>query len=813
MTGAARQPVLRFLLVIDLLFWAGAETQLRHLAIGLAKQGHRVTLLAIDDATSYVDDLEEAGVELRVLGVKSRLGKLAALPRMVRLARQTNLVHCTGWDASLWGRLAAIAARRPVVVTEHSAGRSYQVSRSGGSRSRLIALHNRVLDPGTAATVIVAEAQREMLEAEGVRPGSIVRIPNAVPLAELRCRAEQGADRAGLGVPADAKLLIHAARFTPPKGQPITLRTVARLRERLGDVRVVFAGAGPEEERVKREAEQLGAEWATFLGSRDDVPALLRAADLTVLPSAAEGLPMSLIESMAVGTPVVATDVGDVRWLLSAGGGGICVAAGDEDGFLDACARVLGDDHLHRQLSEAGSSGVADFDAPRMAERYADVFEAAIAGGSVFGLLVCLIPAVTAFLLFLALRSRSGPVTGGDRGNRSPIVLAEAPRRRILLVINRLFWAGAETQLRNLAIGLSEAGHEVTLLAVEEVVSYRAELEAAGVELRELEVHDRIGKLRALPALYRAAREADVVQCTGWDASLWGRLAAIAARRPVVVAEHSGDRSMQVSKSGAPRARLIALHNRLLDRSTSATVVVSTAQPQQLEAEGVHPDSIALIPNGVPIDELRHQARDGSLRSSLAIPADATMVVHVARFIPQKGQATTLRVVAGLRERFGDVRAVFAGDGETEEEVRRLAAEMGAEWATFLGSRDDVPALLRAADLTVLPSAAEGLPMSLIESIAVGTPVVATAVGDVPWLLEEVGGGRLVPAADEAAFTEACAELVADPALRERLSEEGITLIDGLDATRMVERYSLVLEGAIASVPPADLTDDLTPER
>ncbi len=394
----------RLLLVIDLLFWAGAETQLRHLAVGLRGLGYEVTLLAINDATSYVEDLDEAGVDLRVLNVHSRAGKLRALPQIARIARGADLVHCTGWDASLWGRLAAIIARRPVVVTEHTAGRDFQVSRSGASRARLIALHNRVLDPATYATVVVADTQVPLLESEGVRRESIVHIPNAVPLAELRRRAGAGADRAELGVPEEAALIVHAARFTPPKGQPVTLRAVERLRETHGDIRVLFAGAGPEEEKVKRQADEMGADWATFLGSRDDVPALLRSADVAVLPSTAEGLPMSLLESMAVGTPVVATDVGDVRWLLDTTGGGVCVAKEDEDAFTEACGNVLGDNDLRRRLGEAGSIGVVDFDAPRMAERYAEVFEAAIASSPLPALLLCMLPLMLAFAVWIAVR-------------------------------------------------------------------------------------------------------------------------------------------------------------------------------------------------------------------------------------------------------------------------------------------------------------------------------------------------------------------------------------------------------------------------
>ena len=447
----------------------------------------------------------------------------------------------------------------------------------------------------------------------------------------------------------------------------------------------------------------------------------------------------------------------------------------------------------------------AFFDPAPMAEIYLEVFDAVLASGPM-GFFAYALPA-TLSVLFLLVRGAPPPGTGFGRrrrpfvdlGGRRPAPVAgnRAPMR-VLLTVNRLFRAGAETQLRNLAIGLREHGHAVTLLAVEDVVAYRDELEAAGVEVEVLGAKRRRQKLRALPVLVRAARRADLVHCTGWDASLWGRLAAIAARRPTVVTEHAGDRTLQVSKRGVPRARLIALHNRLLDRATDATVVVSTAQRPVLEAEGVRPASIFLIPNGVPIGELRQRAAAAEdVRDALGVPAGAAMVLQVARFAAGKHQTTALRAVARLRERFGDVRLVFAGDGETEAAVRREALARGAWWATFLGSRDDVPALLAAADLAVLPSSAEGLPMSLIEAMALGTPVVATDVGDVPWLLETTGGGICVPAGDEGAFLAACARVLGDAGLRERFRRAGRAAAGDFDAARMVERYGDLFEAAL----------------
>jgi glycosyltransferase involved in cell wall biosynthesis len=452
----------------------------------------------------------------------------------------------------------------------------------------------------------------------------------------------------------------------------------------------------------------------------------------------------------------------------------------------------------------------AFFDPAPMAEIYAEVFEAVAASGPA-GFFFYALPATLSILFLIA---RGGVPPGRVRGGVAPLAPTAdggawpagpgGTPMRILLTVTRLFRAGAETQLRNLAIGLRRQGHSVTLLAVEGVDASRGELEAAGVELEVLGAGGRWEKLRALPALARAARRADVVHCTGWDASLWGRLAAIAARRPVVVTEHAGDRMLQVSRRGVPRARLIALHNRLLDRATSATVVVSTAQRPVLEAEGVRPGSIVLIPNGVPIDELRRRAgEEDRVRAALGIPAGVAMVLQVARFAVGKQQDIALRAIARLRKRFGDVRLVFAGDGETEDAVKREADELDAAWVRFLGSRDDVPALLRAADLAVLPSSAEGLPMSLIESMAMGTPVVATDVGDVRWLLETTGGGICVPAGDEEAFVAACERVLGNAGLRARLGQAGLVAAEGFDSARMVDRYDDLLAATVASRMPA----------
>ena len=369
----------RILLVTNEFGWAGAEKQLEHLAVGLARAGHAVVLLAIGERQVDTEPLEAEGIETVALGARGRLGKLRALPAMRRHARRAELVHCTGWDATLWGRLAALLAGRPAVITEHTPGRDSQVAGTEGRAGvRTIAAHNRVLDRVTYATIAVGAWQRQLLIGEGVRPESIVHIPNGVPVAELRRRAAAGPGRASLGIPEGAPVAIQVSRFAPQKGQRTALRALGRVREGLGDLRLLFVGGEGDVESVEREARAMGADWASFLGVREDVPGLLDLADLAVLPSEAEGLPMTLLEAVAVGTPIVATDVGDVRWFLETTGAGICVPAGDEDAFAAACAEVLGDAALRERLGAAARAGAAEFDAERMVRRYEEVFEAAI---------------------------------------------------------------------------------------------------------------------------------------------------------------------------------------------------------------------------------------------------------------------------------------------------------------------------------------------------------------------------------------------------------------------------------------------------
>jgi glycosyltransferase involved in cell wall biosynthesis len=357
----------------------GAEVQLFHLAKALVARDYAVTVCCIDHSAVPDEAVAAAGFELVEFKIESRWRRAVALPRLIRLARRADVVQCTMWDPSLWGRIAAIVARRPVIVADHATDRSVQISTGGTSRGDWIALHNRLLDPFTYATVTCATSQREVLRGEGVHDEKIIHIPNGIPIDELRDAAARAGGRRELGLPEAGPIVMQIGFFRREKNQIGALEAFPKVLEAVPDAQLVFVGDGPELERVRGRAAEIGADWVTFLGKRGDVGALLPAAAVLWLPSISDAMPMTILEAMALGVPTVASDVGDVGRLLG-GRAGITVPAGDLDALAAATVDLLLDPDRRQEISAAALELSHQFSSSTMAERYAALFEGAYAG-------------------------------------------------------------------------------------------------------------------------------------------------------------------------------------------------------------------------------------------------------------------------------------------------------------------------------------------------------------------------------------------------------------------------------------------------
>jgi glycosyltransferase involved in cell wall biosynthesis len=177
-----------------------------------------------------------------------------------------------------------------------------------------------------------------------------------------------------------------------------------------------------------------------------------------------------------------------------------------------------------------------------------------------------------------------------------------------------------------------------------------------------------------------------------------------------------------------------------------------------------------LIPNGIPTDEYAPDPHTrAQWRQAHGIEPHATVLTHVGRFAPPKNHALLIEAFAQVRSD-APLYLLLVGGGELENAVREQVAGLGLqERVRFLGVRADVADILRASDVFVLSSRVEGNPMSVMEAMAAGLPVVSTAVGGVPELVREGVTGLLVPSEDAGALAQAMQALVDDPVRRQAM--------------------------------------------
>jgi len=212
--------------------------------------------------------------------------------------------------------------------------------------------------------------------------------------------------------------------------------------------------------------------------------------------------------------------------------------------------------------------------------------------------------------------------------------------------------------------------------------------------------------------------------------------------------------------------RMLAFRYRLGGVVPVAVADEVRASIQQLYG---YPDP-PLIPNGIPTDEYApNPDRRVQWRQAHGIEPHATVLTHVGRFAPPKNHALLIEAFAQVRSD-APLYLLLVGGGELENTVREQVARLGLqERVRFLGVRADVADILRASDVFVLSSRWEGNPMSVMEAMAAGLPVVSTAVGGVPELVQEGATGLLVPSEDAGALAQAMQALVDDPVRRQAM--------------------------------------------
>lgn len=342
---------------------------------------------------------------------------------------------------------------------------------------------------------------------------------------------------------------------------------------------------------------------------------------------------------------------------------------------------------------------------------------------------------------------------------------------------------GRERQLALLLPELRARGFDPYVATLRHRGPHFEALERQGIRTQFVGMRSRLD----LPGIVRAYRlwrmKPDIVFTSSIDAQVLGELVALRAGAPHVTVEHGG--------AGLPRAR----HRRLLLRAVAPrvnrVVAVSATQLDELQRLGYRGERITVIPNGIP-PPVPSRPRD-AVRAELGLAEDDVLALLVATLRPEKRADVFLEAVRRAHSREPRLRGAIAGGGPQLERVRSLAGKTPGV-VRVLGERGDVPDLIAAADLVCLTSTAEGLPLTILEAMALSRPVVATRVGGIPDAVTDGRTGTLVPAGDTDAFAEALVQLARDPALRRTMGEAaGADYRERFTLAAMSEQYGEVL--------------------
>lgn len=369
---------------------------------------------------------------------------------------------------------------------------------------------------------------------------------------------------------------------------------------------------------------------------------------------------------------------------------------------------------------------------------------------------------------------------------------------RVLHLVHNLKREGAQIVVRNLLQNLDPAVCTPLVCGWKAGGELAEELAAAGVDVIEAPASVR-GRTLALPGfLHRLVRQRQIALIHGHmsDSAIWAAIAGRRAGIPWVITHHSN----RLIPALHPLKRQLRL--RLLQwatRQAAINIAVATDVAAQTRTVlGLSDEAVCVIVNGVNVP----------VADSLAVPqalADGCgHVVAVGRLIEIKGHEWLIRAAAALRPKFPGLRVSIAGEGERRPWLEKLICSENLEgYVSLVGLRSDIPELLAQADVLVSTSSYEGLPLSLLEAMAAGVPVIASDVPGNRTLVEDGITGRLYPFGDSAQLAQIIAELLVNPQARQRLAVMAHALVErSYSVSAMAQAHESIYRHVVAGEKP-----------
>ena len=605
----------------------------------------------------------------------------------------------------------------------------------------------------------------------------------------------------------EAAYIVGVGRLDPIKGFIHLVEACRLLKERGTAFTCDIIGDGPLRDTLQQAIDAAGLQAQVRLTGalpQQEVRTRINRATLFVLPSVlladgnADGIPVALMEAMACGAAAISTRVSGIPELIHHEENGLLVSPDNAAELADAMARLLGDAPLRIRLAEAARRTIVqDFDADIEAGKLLALIRrkqraaAPTTNTPATNAPVTNTPGTHAPATGTPATRTFTPVMDGQAS--APATKAEPGQpRRVMLMTDEMEVGGSQRQIVQLALGLKARGVTCAVLYFINPSFLVEQLQAAGIETIRVNKTARVdpGFVRRLRQAIRAWAP-DVVHCYSFTAELWGAIACRllpARKRPVLISSVRGTYEWY-GRNQWRMKRWVS--------SQSASIISNSREGAEYAARQMHwpMHHFHVVHNGVSVtapDAARVEAlrqhylqcqdtapspaagcmetTDGSMTSAGTPPAFDTLILFVGRLVEHKNLPRLLQAFAQVVKQRPRTRLLLAGSGPLHDALAAQIGQLGLQdHALLLGEQSEVPALMEAADLVVLPSLREGLSNVVLEAMALGRAVLSTPVGGIPQAIDNGRHGVLVEPTDTDALARALLTLIDDPALRERL--------------------------------------------
>jgi len=700
-------------LMINSLETGGSERQFVELARSLRSQHFQIHLGCVQKKGAFLEGLGELH-QFRLGGSLYGLQSLRSRWKLKKCLQALDIAVAQSFDfySNLSLIPAAKLARLPAVIGSH---------RQLGDLLTPAQFHTQLVAFRWCDRVVCnSRAAADRLARAGLPQHKLTVIGNALP-PEAFVQAAPALPR----VPGVLRVAMIARMNAVYKNHRGFLRVAARVSAKFPNVQFLLAGDGALRPQLEREAADLGLQGQVqFLGDRRDISAILASVDVSVVCSFSESLSNVMLESMAAGVPVVATDVGGNSELASQGRG-LLAAAGDEKALAAQLESALANSQLRSAMAgEARAFAKANFSAEPIRSQYSALY---------------------AEVLDLK-NARNNRASSKAAAANSPI--------RVAFVAPSLRYVGGQAVQANLL--MRNWGKDTAIEARFVPVDPRLPRGLGWIERIPL-LRTIIREPLYLFSLWRHLKDIDVAHI--FSASYSSFL--LAPFPAWLVARLRGKHTLINYRSGECRDHLkkSAIARRVL-KGTDLLVVPSGYLVDVLREFGLEAQ---VVPNIVDLSNFRYRLRQ-PVRPHL---------ICTRGFHPYYGVDVVVRAFAEVQKSYPSAQLDLVGGGVLEGQIRDLVRKLGLSGVNFLGvaSHDDIARFYDRADIFVNASNLDNMPVSVLEAFASGTPVVTTAPESMRYIVDHERTGLLSNPGDAGELARNILRVLGDSELATRLAQ------------------------------------------